>query len=648
MSFSNLPVSRKLAAAFLAVLLAIAAMGATIYLNLQSVTRAGNARSVASAAESTAGVIEFKLARQENSLRGFLLSTDPYYIERLDKHRADFKAALAEVRQGASPEVVTLADNVETAADAWHTNVVEVARRLASNPATRAQAVAMVSPDGVADGYIEPVEAAMDALKSEAVARLDAARAEQSRATATAMLALMIGLGAAVVIAIIAGWILTGAIVKPIQNMIGHMRQLMSGNTGIDVPCAMRKDEFGQMGVAILAFRDAAIDKTRLEAQAQADRATAEAERAANLSITQAAAEEQAAVVTALAEGLDHLTRGDLTYELTQAFPGDYAKLKSDFNEAIRQLHDAMTAVVTNVSAIRSGSGEISHAADDLSRRTEQQAASLEETAAALDQITATVTRTASGAEQASRTVQAAKTDAETSGRIVQQAVTAMGAIEKSSTEISQIIGVIDEIAFQTNLLALNAGVEAARAGDAGRGFAVVAQEVRALAQRSAEAAKEIKVLISASSGQVNNGVSLVDQTGDALQRIVGRVAEIDGLVSEIAASAHEQATGLGQINSAVNQMDQVTQQNAAMVEQSTAASHALSQEAEILAGSVSRFRIAGPARGTARAPAASTGPAARAPATRPQTVTAMRTIGRGGAALKSQAVASTDIWEEF
>ena len=648
LSFSNLPVSQKLGAAFIAVLLAIAAMGTAIFVNLQAVTHAGEARSAASAAERTASIIEFKLARQENSLRGFLLSTDPYYIERLDKHRADFKAALDDARQGATPEVIALADTVESKADAWHTNVVEVARRLAVNPETRGQAIAMVGRDGSADGFIEPVETAMDALKGEFVAQLDAARVQQKKATSTAMLALLVGLAAAVVIAIVAGWVLTGAIVKPIQKMVGHMRDLMSGNTTIEVPGAQRKDEFGQMGVAILAFRDAAIEKTRIESQVQADRVAAEAERAENLSISEAAALQQAAVVSALAEGLDHLTRGDLTYELQQAFPEDYAKLKSDFNAAISQLHEAMTAVVANVSAIRSGSGEISHAADDLSRRTEQQAASLEETAAALDQITATVTRTASGAEQASQTVQAAKTDAEVSGRIVQQAVAAMGAIEKSSSEISQIIGVIDEIAFQTNLLALNAGVEAARAGDAGRGFAVVAQEVRALAQRSAEAAKEIKVLISASSGQVSSGVSLVGQTGEALQRIVGRVAEIDGLVSEIAASAHEQATGLGEVNAAVNQMDQVTQQNAAMVEQSTAASHALSQEAEVLAGSVSRFRIASVGRDQPSSNRAAARPVLQPVSASSRTVTAMKTVGRGGAALKPQAVPVSDGWEEF
>ena len=300
----------------------------------------------------------------------------------------------------------------------------------------------------------------------------------------------------------------------------------------------------------------------------------------------------QSRVVSIVGQALTGLSQGDLSSAVEAEFPAEYRQLKDDFNAAVRHLHEAISAVSDNAGSIRSGAGEISEAADDLSRRTEHQAASLEQTAAALDQITATVNRTAKGAGQASQTVQAAKGDAEASGVIVRDAVGAMDAIERSSQEISQIIGVIDEIAFQTNLLALNAGVEAARAGDAGRGFAVVASEVRALAQRSAEAAKEIKTLISSSTSQVASGVNLVGQTGEALQRIVGRVAEIDGLVSEIAASAQEQAHALQQVNTAINQMDQVTQQNAAMVEETTAASHSLRQQAESLTGSVGRFRL--------------------------------------------------------
>ncbi|WGM46166.1 hypothetical protein KOAAANKH_01032 [Brevundimonas sp. NIBR10] len=650
MHLSNVPIGKKLILAFAVVLLAIGAMGATIFFNLQALAKAGEARSAANAIVRDTARVEFKMARQENSYRGFLVSGDRYYLERLDSHRADFKAGLEALRSNGGAEMDRLADVIEQGGDAWFENVVTAGVALAANPATHAQAVAMVGQDGTADNYTNVVEEGLDALNTQNMAALESTRNAQAAAAKTAQIALLVGLVAALLISAGAAWILTRGIVGPVTIMIGHMRRLIGGDTGFDVAESTRKDEFGEMGRAVLAFRDAAIEKTRLEAEGAALRGQSDEERARNQRAAEAAAREQAAVVSALGEGLDHLTRGNLTYTLTQPFPEDYVKLKDDFNTAIGQLRDAMSVVVTNVSAIRSGSGEISQAADDLSRRTEQQAASLEETAAALDEITATVNRTASGARQASDTVQAAKGDAETSGNVVRDAVSAMGAIEKSAQEISQIIGVIDEIAFQTNLLALNAGVEAARAGDAGRGFAVVASEVRALAQRSAEAAKEIKVLISASTSQVNTGVNLVGQTGEALQRIVSRVAEIDGLVSEIAASAQEQATGLQQVNTAVNQMDQVTQQNAAMVEQSTAASHSLSQEAESLAQSVSRFQIGSAApQATRSAPRAAPRPAAHrpaAPAQRP--VAALRTTGHGGAARRPEPVAAADGWEEF
>ncbi|HEX7884686.1 MAG TPA: methyl-accepting chemotaxis protein [Phenylobacterium sp.] len=316
------------------------------------------------------------------------------------------------------------------------------------------------------------------------------------------------------------------------------------------------------------------------------ERAQAERDRVA------AVANEQAMVVNYVGAGLKRLADGDLTVTIDPALNGAYGRIRDDFHSAVDRLREAVASVLESSGALRNGSEEIATASDNLSRRTEQQAASLEQTAAALDQITATVKRSADGAKQASDVASGARQEAERSGEVVQEAVAAMRDIQQSSGKISQIIGVIDEIAFQTNLLALNAGVEAARAGDAGRGFAVVAQEVRGLAQRSAEAAKEIKELISSSTQQVERGVKLVGETGQALGAIVERVASIDGLVSAISLSAQEQSTGLHQVNSAVNQMDQVTQQNAAMVEEATAAASQLKSETGNLVRMMGRFHV--------------------------------------------------------
>ncbi|WP_457581524.1 methyl-accepting chemotaxis protein [Ensifer canadensis] len=301
---------------------------------------------------------------------------------------------------------------------------------------------------------------------------------------------------------------------------------------------------------------------------------------------------ERMGAIKALGLGLQALAEGDLTHTLPIPFVPSMEMVRTDFNGAIDRLCRAMQTVGDNANAIASGAREIRSAADDLSKRTEQQAASVEETAAALDEITTTVTDSSRRAEEAGGLVAKTKAGAERSGSVVKNAIGAMDQIEQSSREISNIIGVIDDIAFQTNLLALNAGVEAARAGEAGKGFAVVAQEVRELAQRSAQAAKEIKALITTSSDHVKNGVSLVGQTGAALEEILVQVQEINLNVSAIVEAAREQSTGLKEINQAVNSMDQATQQNAAMVEESTAASHNMSREAEALHALLRQFRI--------------------------------------------------------
>jgi methyl-accepting chemotaxis protein len=383
---------------------------------------------------------------------------------------------------------------------------------------------------------------------------------------------------------------------RSISTLIGsltrRMRSLAEGDLDAPITSQSRRDEIGQMAQALVSFRAAAIEKASLEARQSALTAKSESER--HLSEVERAAARQAVetAVAALATALARLSDGDLTYRLNQPFAPDYEPLRQDFNMAMDKLEDALGEIAEAVGGLNAGSGEVAQAANDMSRRTEQQAASLEETAAALDQITATMRKSADGAGEAAAVMVKAGQEATASKQVVRDAVGAMKEIETSSDQISKIIGVIDEIAFQTNLLALNAGVEAARAGDAGKGFAVVASEVRALAQRSAEAAKEIKALISASTTQVERGVGLVDRTGQSLERLLDLVQQINDRVAAIAASAQEQATGLREVNVAVNQMDQVTQQNAAMVEQSTAISQELARESDALARLVQRFTL--------------------------------------------------------
>ncbi len=385
-------------------------------------------------------------------------------------------------------------------------------------------------------------------------------------------------------------WWLQHDIGRPLAEMTGAMDALVSGRTDVTIEPKSNINEIVAMGHALRIFRDNSLENQRLESQAAEQRTAAEAQRQEHEGMQRHQTAEQANVVSRLAEGLSRLAEGDLTCHLPHVFPPSYEKLRIDFNSAVNKLRETMQVVAQNVEAITSGAGEISRAAGDLAQRTEHQAASLEETAATLEAITTAVCKTAHGAHDANDIVSIADSEARKSGQIVSAAVGAMTEIEESAKKISQIIGVIDEIAFQTNLLALNAGVEAARAGETGRGFAVVASEVRALAQRSAEAAKEIKALISTSSAQVGRGVDLVDETGEALARINGHIRQIAGVITGIAASSNEQSTSLQQVNATVSQMDKVTQQNAAMVEQSTAASQRLAEEAQQLAEFIAYF----------------------------------------------------------
>jgi methyl-accepting chemotaxis protein len=406
------------------------------------------------------------------------------------------------------------------------------------------------------------------------------------------------------------------------------------------------KDRANDMSTALSSLVKAAFLDMELSVSIYLDEI--EEKRRQSEDARKIAEQNQAKALTMLAGALDLLAGGDLRARLEGDLAKEFEKLQADFNAAMTKLQDAFGEVAQSTDAIHTAANEIAHASDDLAKRTETQAANLEETSAALAEIVGTVHKTATNTQHATAVVVGAKSEAEESGKVVSRAIGAMGRIEKSSRDINQIIGTIDEIAFQTNLLALNAGVEAARAGEAGRGFAVVASEVRALAQRSAAAAKEIKNIISASTSQVTEGVELVAQTGRALERIMAQVTEIDKVVSDIAAGATQQASGLAEVSQAVNQMDQVTQQNAAMVEEMTAACQGLRSESSSLASSVSRFNVGenhGPGVSVDRVGVRSRSGGGEV---RKTATASSRAWGSAASAARRKEKPARDDWEEF
>ena len=482
---------------------------------------------------------------------------------------------------------------------------------------------------------------------------LEAERARSENVIASTLMVQKLAALLIVLLSAAVAFFVARGISGPLRLMNLAMQKLAAGDHDVKIPAQDRTDEVGKMAKAVLVFKDAAIENARLEGEAAGQRTRADGERARNAEGQREAIEQERKIVAqSIGAALAKLAAKDLTYRMPSDIPEAYRMLQADFNAAIGQLEQAMRSVTCSTSAIDGGTKEISAASDDLSQRTEQQAASLEETATALDEITVRVKKSAENASHARQVVSVADADAKSSASVVGEAVAAMEGIAKSAQQIGQIIGVMDEIAFQTNLLALNAGVEAARAGEAGRGFAVVASEVRALAQRSAEAAKEIKGLISTSSSQVDAGVKLVAETGKSLQRIMVQVAEINAIVSDIAAGAQEQATGLHQVNSALNQMDQATQQNSTMVEASTAASRSLSQEVTQLSQLVGQFQVAGPSRDEVlRSQLQKAAPHAFKPPPKPPVAARKaeaRVVKSPARPVKAVASGGADDWDEF
>jgi methyl-accepting chemotaxis protein len=377
-----------------------------------------------------------------------------------------------------------------------------------------------------------------------------------------------------------------------LRRLTDAMTELSNGLLETAVPERGRRDEIGDMAAALQVFKDNALALKNAEAHAAEQQRLADEARERNEQERAAAARQVAQVVDALGRGLERLAKGDLSYRVNEQLAGEYKKVQDDFNAAIAQLHETIRSIVESTREVSNAAAQTSNSTTDLSQRTEEQAAGLEQTTATMEQISVTVRKNSENAQQASQFAVDTRAVASRGGEVVAEAVKAMARIEGSSRKIADIIVVIDEIARQTNLLALNAAVEAARAGEAGRGFAVVASEVRSLAQRSSQAAKDIKDLITMSSGQVQEGVDLVNRAGTSLHEIVGSIERVANIVSEIAIASSEQATGLDQINTALSQMDQATQQNSALVEESAATAKALQHESEAMADRVGFFQV--------------------------------------------------------
>lgn len=582
---SHLKIRGRLIGAFAVLIALLGVISGAIYgevLVMRDAVQAGERASYRrEVIERTLGT----LVDRQNMVRGFLLTNDPSFEKLIANLNTQLTGHLKNL------EETTAADDERALVNKLRPMLDKIwieARDLmaeSANPETRAQAQAKA----LTRGRLTDTRVVLADLKKLADNVSEASdKVRDGAITLLSQLMIAAGLGA-VGVSIVLAVLLNRSIGKPVATMAAIMDDLATSASAISIPHLNRHDEIGDMARALEFFNRAVQDKLKLERNEEL-RQEAEELRLRTDTERQEAAARQAAVIDHLGDALAALERGDLTFRVT-GLPAAFVKLEADFNAAMERLEQALSGVMTSSKMIHSNTAEVASVSDDVAARTEQQAANLEETAAALAQITTTLKSTAEGAERANLLAGAAREEVHGSKSVLDDTVNSIRRISASSEKISAIIGVIDEIAFQTNLLALNAGVEAARAGNAGLGFAVVASEVRALAQRSAGAAKEIKGLIEGAQADVRDGVSSIGRTGEAMTRILNQVSTVNDVIRDIAHGAREQSTGLQEVNIAVSQMDQVTQQNAAIIEEANNVSKQLYREVTNLTGLVQHFR---------------------------------------------------------
>jgi methyl-accepting chemotaxis protein len=586
--FKNIRISGKIIFSFSLLVATVALFSVVVFISLGQIRNAKLESDQAHQTINTVNDLLNTLVESQNAMRGYVASANKQFITRIDDYRASVPPRLATLEATLPPE--TVRSELPALRQAITLFDDEMAKTVAamSNPSllnqTRAEIASTARLTNIRN-IIDKLDQQEQAVVTE---RTQAANAAFQRASLT----LAIGGGLTTLISVLVGVALVRSIATPVVKLTSVMRVLAGGNTGVAVPGTNRNDEIGTMASAVEIFRQAAIDKDQLEQEAALARRQQEAERQAVQERTDEAARQLQLATDSLADGLHKMAAGDLTIQIETKFAAALEPLRKNFNLSVEQLGEALLAVSSSSYNMGNSTAELATAADNLSRRTEQQAATLEETSAALMQITQRVQKTTEETENVHRVVTTSRSDAEHAENVVNKAIEAMTRIDQSSQSISKIVDMINSIAFQTNILALNASVEAARAGETGRGFAVVAGEVRNLAHQSAEAVKEISALISSSSEQVKAGVSSVVETGDVLQRIVAHVNTISDLIANIAGAAHDQATSISQLNVAVSSMEQTTQQNAAIAEESAAASHTLAMQAEELEKLVRQFEL--------------------------------------------------------